>query len=307
MNHIVIGIPTYKRPLLLEKLVNSIYTCTIDKKYISAINILIVDNDKDQTAKTTSLKLKNSLPLDFKLHYHNYPKKGLSNVRNEIIQKALLFDPDFVVFIDDDQYVTEHWLNELIYTTVKNKGDMVMGPVIPAFEVKVSKAISNWFFLPQFENNKRLNYIMTGNLLMRVEFLKVHQVQFDTRFNTTGAEDIYFGICVLKENGSIYYAAKALTYEHISKKRGTLKWLLQRKYRGANSFVYILVLEKKILGILKKLLISFIYFNLGVVCLLLLPFKFKYRYIGLIKIAESLGGFTGLINLRYNEYSKENR
>ncbi|SKB62101.1 Glycosyl transferase family 2 [Salegentibacter holothuriorum] len=307
MNHLVIGIPTYKRPLMLEKLINSIYKCSIDRKFISTVEILIVDNDRDKTAEEIILQHKSSDSPKFKLHYHNYPIKGLSNVRNEIIKKALLFDPDFVVFIDDDQYVTEHWLNELIYTTVKNKGDMVMGPVVPAFEVKVSKAISKWFFLPQFENNKQLNFIMTGNLIMRVEFLKDNQLQFDKRFNTTGAEDIYFGICVLKKNGTIYYAAKALAYEYISKKRGTLKWILQRKYRGANSFVYILVLEKKIMGILKKLLISFVYFNLGVVCLLLLPFKFKYRYIGLIKIAESLGGFSGLLKIRYNEYSKENR
>lgn len=307
MNHLIIGIPTYKRPGMLEKLINSIYNCSIDREFISTVEILIVDNDKDQTAEPISLKLKNSGSPKFKLHYHNYPLKGLSNVRNEIIQKALLFDPDFVVFIDDDQYVTQHWLNELIYTTVKNNGDMVIGPVIPAFEVKVSNAISKWFFLPHFENNKRLNFIMTGNLIMRAEFLKDNQLQFDKRFNTTGAEDIYFGICVLKKNGTIYYAAKALAYEYISKKRGTLKWLLQRKYRGANSFVYILVLEKNIIGILKKLLVSFIYFNLGVVCLILLPFKFKYRYIGLIKIAESLGGFSGLIKIRYNEYSQENR
>ena len=132
MNHLVIGIPTYKRPLMLEKLVNSIYTCTIDKKFISAIDILIVDNDKDQTAEAISLKLKSSGHLNnFKLHYHNYPLKGLSNVRNEIMEKALLLEPDFIVFVDDDEYVTKHWLNELIYTAVKNDGDMVMGPVIP--------------------------------------------------------------------------------------------------------------------------------------------------------------------------------
>ena len=200
-----------------------------------------------------------------------------------------------------------HWLNELIYTIVKNNGDMAMGPVIPDFEMKVSKAISNWFFPIQFQNNRKLDFIMTGNLIMRAKFLKDHQLQFDTRFNTTGSEDIYFGICVLKKNGTIYYAAKALAYECISKKRSTLKWLLQRRYRGANSFMYILILEKKILGVLKKLVISFIYFTLGVVCLIILPFKFKYRYLGIIKIAEGVGGFTGLMNMRYNEYLKDNR
>ena len=307
MNHLVIGIPTYKRPLMLEKLVNSIYTCNIERKFISAIDILIVDNDIEQTAEATSLQLKNRCPLTFNLHYHNYPIKGLSNVRNEIIEKALLLEPDFVVFVDDDEYVTRDWLNELIYTAVINDGDMAMGPVIPKFEIEASKAISNWFFPTRHENHKKLDFIMTGNLIMRAKFLKDHQLQFDTRFNTTGSEDFYFGICVLKKNGAIYYASKAIAYECISKKRATLKWLIQRKYRGANSFMYILILEKKFLAVIKKLFISFIYFYLGVVCLIFLPFDFKFRYFGIIKIAESIGGFTGLLNIKYNEYSKDNR
>ena len=307
MNHLVIGIPTYKRPLLLEKLVNSIYTCSIDEKFISAVDILIIDNDQNQTAKATTSGLKNNCPFNFKLHYHNYPLKGLSNVRNEILEKAYLFEPDFIVFVDDDEYVTKPWLNELIYTIVNNKGDMAMGPVIPEFEVSVSKALSNWFFPPHYENNKKLDFIFTGNLIMRSKFLKEHQLQFDKRFNNIGSEDFYFGICVLKENGTIYYAAKAIAYEYISKKRATLKWLLQRRYRGANTYIYILILEKEFIGILRKIIISLIYIILGIVCLLLLPFKFKYRYIGILKIAEGFGGVTGLMNIRYNEYLKDNR
>lgn len=307
MNRLVIGIPTYKRPLWLEKLVHSIYTCNIDKKFISTIDILIVDNDIDQTAETISSKLKNNSTFNFNLHYHNYPIKGLSNVRNEIMAKALLFEPDFVVFIDDDEYVTDHWLNELIYAAVKNNGDMVIGPVIPEFELMASEAISTWFLPPQFRNHEKLDFITTGNLIMRAKFLKDHQMQFDTRFNTTGSEDFYFGICVLKEKGTIYYASEAIAYECISKKRATLKWLLQRKYRGANSYMFIMILEKDFTGVVRKIITSIIYFVLGVVGLLLLPFKFKYRYFGIMKIAESLGGFAGLLNIKYNEYSKDNR
>jgi hypothetical protein len=41
------------------------------------------------------------------------------------------------------------------------------------------------------------------------------------------------------------------------------------------------------------------------VCLLLIPFKFKYRYFGLLKIAEILGGFAGLMKIKFHEYSKD--
>ena len=107
MNHLVIGIPTYKRPLLLEKLINSIYKCNVDSNFICEIDILIVDNDISKTAKNTASKSKNIGNDKFKLHYHHYPIKGLSNVRNKIIEKANEFDPDYIVFVDDDEYVTQ--------------------------------------------------------------------------------------------------------------------------------------------------------------------------------------------------------
>ena len=198
MNSLVIGIPTYKRPFLLEKLIKSIYKCNIDVNFISKIDILIVDNDISKTAEfITSIPFNNYSDI-FKLYYHNFPKKGLANVRNEIIEKAFDFEPDFIVFIDDDEYVTEDWLNELIYCMVNTNCDMAMGPVIPEFEKKVSTSIATWYYLDEYENYEKLDFIMTGNLIMRSKFLDQHKLRFDARFNAIGGEDSYFGIYVLK-------------------------------------------------------------------------------------------------------------
>ena len=41
-------------------------------------------------------------------------------------------------------------------------------------------------------------------------------------------------------------------------------------------------------------MVSISYLLIGVPGLLLLPFEFKYRYFGLTKIAEGMGGFSGL-------------
>lgn len=304
MNHLVIGIPTYKRPLLLKKLINSIYKCNIDSNFISEIDILIVDNDISKTAKTTASKFKNNGSDKFKLHYHHYPKKGLSNVRNEIIEKANEFEPDYIVFVDDDEYVTTNWLNELIYTIVKNNCDMAMGPILPDFEKKVSSAISHWFFRPQHNNDDKLDFIITGNIIMCSKFLKDNQLQFDPRFNTTGSEDSYFGISVIKKKGVICWAEDAVAYETIPEGRATLKWLLRRRYSGANTYMFTMILEKRPKMVIKKLVVSFINFPLGFFCLIGLPFKFKYRYFGLLKIAEGLGGFAGLMNIKFHAYSE---
>ena len=55
------------------------------------------------------------------------------------------YDPDFIVCIDDDEFPTPDWLNQLLLTITEIKADIVLGPVIPVFENKVSPYISYWF------------------------------------------------------------------------------------------------------------------------------------------------------------------
>jgi succinoglycan biosynthesis protein ExoM len=52
MLKIAVCIPTYKRPLSLEKLILSLVNCKIDKSVISEVNIIVVDNDAMMTAES---------------------------------------------------------------------------------------------------------------------------------------------------------------------------------------------------------------------------------------------------------------
>ena len=114
MCKITIGIPTYQRPAMLDKLLQSIFASHLDPALIKQVDIIIVDNDIEKTAEQTVIKWAKSPISPFGLHYYSCPTKGLANVRNEIIEQALLFEPDYMVGMDDDQYVTPTWLNELI-------------------------------------------------------------------------------------------------------------------------------------------------------------------------------------------------
>src|SRR5947208_23514 len=110
MYQVVICIPTYKRPLLLKRLVRSINKCNIDVSLIKNFTIIIVDNDEGKTAMPAVNKLKAELnSLANKITYVNYPLKGLANVRNELIRNALLLNPDYIAFVDDDEYVSPEW------------------------------------------------------------------------------------------------------------------------------------------------------------------------------------------------------
>ncbi len=302
MYNLTIGIPTYKRPEMLKKLIISIFDNNLDRSVINAINILVVDNDIDKTAQIVTKELQGRCALPYNLIYHHYPQKGLVNVRNEIFRSALELFPDYIVGIDDDEYTTTNWLMGLISTITTNKGEIVMGPVIPHIETNVPAAISYWFKTPTGINSQRINYFETGNFIIDTKFILKNNLRFDMMFNLTGAEDSYFGVKALKKGAKIYWAAQAIAYESISEKRASLKWLIRRSFRGALTFTYILVLEKKYLALLKKMMVNIIYIIVGTISLLLLPFPGRYKYWGIIKISESAGSFAGLTGMQYNEY-----
>jgi len=302
MYNISICIPTYKRPLMLKTLVLSITKCNLNKALIRSINIIIVDNDVDKSAQKIYDELKDIIDGAINFNYYNYPIKGLSNVRNELIKKSLLTEPDFLVFIDDDEFVCEEWLNELIKTIVANKSDMVSGPVFPKFDIKVSKYIACWFYRMTYENNQKINTIASGNLIINVHSLLKYKVWFDSRFNKTGSEDLYFGKQMMDKGATAYWALNAAAFENISEKRANLNWLIQRWFRGSMSYTYILNLEKEYLKIFRKTLTNIVYIFIGICSLIIIPFPVKKKYWGILKITEGFGGLIGLFNGRYKEY-----
>ena len=302
MKNIVIGIPTYKRPILFKKLIESIFDSNLDKNYFDKVQIVVVDNDVDRTAESVSKALQGKCPEPFIFHYFNYPKKGLTHVRNEIIKQALNFEPEYIAFVDDDEYVTVNWLNELIKTMGDMNADMVLGPHLPVFEKKVPEYIAHWFYSHSIETNTPMNLASTGNLLVKSKFLTDNQLRFDARFDQTGGEDTFFSVEAIKKGARIFWSSNAIVYETIPAKRATVKWLMRRIYRSATTFTYILKLEKAYFKLIRKFIISVVYLSIGICGLLLLPFSFKYKYWGLFKICEGLGGFAGMLNIRYKEY-----
>ncbi len=300
MNNIVIGIPTYKRPAMLRKLIVSIMECNTDSSVIGDVKIIIEDNDEDKTAVNTVIELKKEY-TKYDLQYFNYPVKGISNIRNEIIKNGLINDPDFLIFIDDDEYTTVEWLNELVRTIEDNKADAARGPVLAVLDKSIQKEIAYWFSRESYPNSQRLFSVKTGNLILRVKSLKEYDVWFDPRFNITGSGDSYFGIQILKKGAKVFWAANAVAYETIPANRATLKWLIKRTYRLSSTYSYVLKLEKKYFRLIKKIIVSLIYIVFGIFGLFLILLPINTKYWGLLKLSEGIGGLLGGIYL-YKEY-----
>lgn len=298
---IAICIPTYKRLELLSHTLKSILVAEIPTG-VQLGDCFVVDNDVDQSAKKFIEEFSSYQSGIINIVYDNYTVKGLSNVRNKLLELVLNSNADFVAFIDDDEFVPRHWLKELIKTQVKFDSDIVVGPVISELPKNTPESIKHWISRSKYRNGQEMKHVSAGNMLIKLDFLREKKLKFDERFNETGAEDTYFGVCAKKLGAKIHGSQEGYAYETVPKSRANLSWILKRSFRGASTFVYILKIEKKYLAILKKSIISLAYIILGILLIPLLLLKSKFKYTGLVKIAEGLGGISGLINLRYREY-----
>lgn len=302
MQRIAVCIPTYKRPKLLLKTIHSICSSDISGCDIDRVDIIVVDNDAERTAETAVKAIDASVCPNFYIQYYNYPKKGLANVRNELLDKAIGLSPHFIIFIDDDEYASVDWMNELVRTANDNNADLAVGPVLSVFEKPVPLYISYWFRKSVSVTDMPIETIASNNLIIRTDFLLRTKLRFDHRFNTTGAEDTYFGIEARNSGAKICWANNALVYETVPDARASLRWLIKRRYRGAITFTYILMLEKQYFKLIKKTAVSISYLISGMIGLALLPFDVKMKYWGVLKLAEGCGGFAGLFNVKYHEY-----
>lgn len=302
MYKIAICIPTYRRPLLLEKLLQSIFESKIDESLIREVQIIIVDNDVDRTGEAITLKLKGEAKLPYTLNYFNYPVKGLSYVRNELLRQALLFEPDFIDFVDDDEFVSPEWLIELLKTIIGCNADAVRGPVLAVKNHEIPQYIWSCFKRESYPACHELNRFTTGNLLLRRTSFQKYETWFDNRFNGTGSEDSFFGVQMIKKGARIFWADMAVAYEIIPESRTTVRWLMKRSFRGAANYVYILKLEKQYFKIGKKVVVSVFNLLIGAGAFLVILIPINKRLWGILKISEGIGGIAGLTNFRSDGY-----
>ncbi|MBO3179008.1 glycosyltransferase [Dermatophilus congolensis] len=119
---VVIGIPTFRRPDLLLRLLGSLRAEVTG----TGVAVLVADNDCDE--KISQLLADTDLPVT----YVPVAERGISQARNAILAAATQVRPDWthVVMLDDDGYVLPGWLTPLMDTVNKLDAEITAGPVL---------------------------------------------------------------------------------------------------------------------------------------------------------------------------------
>src|SRR5579863_5817026 len=142
--HIAVCVATFRRPKLLQKLLNGIANLRFVKAAIPKITVIVVDNDASETARMVCSRA----AFPWGLKYVVEPKRGIAEARNRALKEV--GDADFVAFIDDDEVPGNEWLDELLSTQAKCDADVVAGPICPSFTGDVPEwvRISGFFGSP---------------------------------------------------------------------------------------------------------------------------------------------------------------
>lgn len=186
--NISVCIPTFRRPLLLERLLISIR----EQQTLGEFNVsvVVVDNDREGSARDTVRKFGRG-----RVHvcYENEPVQNISLARN----KAVLFSRgEYVAFIDDDEFPQKYWLYNHFQMIKKSGADGVLGPVIPHFESGAPEWLikSRICMRPSYPSGTLLkaSQTRTGNVLFNRKVFTTNGLLFDPSYGLTGGEDTDF-------------------------------------------------------------------------------------------------------------------
>ena len=228
---IVIGIPTFRRPWGLSRLLASI--AKLDVQF--SINVLVADNDKDKRQGIAVVEQVRKDGFPFSIIGIVVPDRGISQVRNALMRNAFeILAADGLAMVDDDEIVETNWLSKLVAMQEKGGFDVVGGLTLPEFEESPpewSKGLR--IYWRRIHNPGAISIIQsTVNILLhRSLHERFRGCNFNPEFGLTGGEDKEFFTRLKQKGAKFGFATEAKSHEYISSSRMTRRWALQRAFR----------------------------------------------------------------------------
>lgn len=300
---ISICVCTYKRPQQLQNLVAALARQELGSL---RVEIVVADNDPAGSAQAVLRELAATSPLPIVSRHVTTP--NISLARNATVHAA---QGEWVAFVDDDEEPVPNWLAALTATQRSYRADAVFGPVWPRYDPAIPEWIQTggFFDRQQYPTGTHIDArdARTGNALVRRKLLLDIPGPFDPAYGRTGGEDTVL-FAQLAELGTIMvWCDEATVSEYVPATRATLRWLLQRSYRGGQSYIQS---ELRVLaggakwrraGYLGAKAIV----QMGVAALLALvyaPFARPRALKWLRTAVAQVGKLTSLVGHRYQEY-----
>ncbi|MBF4463521.1 MULTISPECIES: glycosyltransferase family 2 protein [unclassified Rathayibacter] len=227
MNHdVVVTVATYKRPGLLQELLDS-----LEEEYSrTPFSVIVIDNDANGSGKAIADAA--SVPLVYAIE----PKPGIAAARNAALDRVPS-SATHIVFVDDDEVVSSGWLGHLLRVETQLNADIVCGPVDSLFPAGSPAWIERGGYIQRPDEEEGITARMpaTNNTLVRTEFLRsAGDPRFDEAFSRTGGSDTAFFTPLLKQGARVAWSPSARVSERVPADRLTFRWVMRRYIRLDN-------------------------------------------------------------------------
>jgi len=297
----LIAIPTFRRPDGLRRLLAAI------AKMETAAEIKVLVADNEGTGAGTDVVRELARSYRFPIEVIAVPERGLSSVRNAMITYARKDETlDYVAMIDDDEWPTASWIDDLVAMQRTTGAGIVGGPNLPLFAPRAPGWATH---CPLFISDDMPDGIVeivwgTCNLLLhKSAFAHSDSNLFDPAFNQSGGEDVDAFMRLKAAGHRFAWSRSAIVWDDVPASRTTLGWITRRAFRIGNSNMLVQLRWKygrhgRLLALPATL--AAIVANLGL--LAVFSFSPEKRVAYYCRLVRSLGKLAFLTGLRSFEY-----
>ena len=227
--HISVCICTYKRPLLLQRLLTDLRDQETGSLF--TYSIVVADNDRSRSAESmvTGFALESPVPVKYCVE----PEQNIALARNKAVETS---EGDFVAFIDDDEFPIKTWLLTLYKACSEFGVDGVLGPVKPYFEDGSPKWVIKGKFYERatYPTGYVIDWLKgrTGNVLLKKNLFATDAQPFRPEFRAGEDQDFFRRMI---DKGHVFvWCDEAVAYEVVPPSRWKRSFMLRKALlRGA--------------------------------------------------------------------------
>jgi succinoglycan biosynthesis protein ExoM len=246
----IVAICTYKRPVMLQQCLDSVFSQALPEGW--RVELLIVDNDAESTLLPVIRPVIERAPL--KVHYVAEPQQGIPYARNAACRESLHLGADWLLFLDDDEKAEPGWLQAYARAANSKAADAYTGSVRFMLPAALGGPRQIGYTLGNKADLTPLKRAATNNVMISTAILMPpHAMEFDTCMAFSGGSDLEFFTRLTEQGGRILFVKDAVVSEEVLENRLKLGWKLHRQYRVSANKIYI---KFKKYGVLKTVVFS---------------------------------------------------
>jgi GT2 family glycosyltransferase len=245
MVEVAVAVPTFRRPQSLTRLLNAL--AKLDTQ--AHVTVLVADNDAERhEGFDVCAALKDyRWPLD----HFIAPERGIAQVRNALVARALKHSCDFVAMLDDDEWPEAQWLDAFLKVQQETGADALHGDILRDFETRPGRLAERCDGIAPLlgETGPVAMIEGSGNIIVRRAcFEELSWPCFDPAFALSGGEDRDFFERLRRQGRRFAWAKEARVHAWVPASRAKLSWALMRAYRVGNSDMRVFLKHGHTLG-----------------------------------------------------------